>query len=863
MNRRAALALVGLLAFSTRVEGQAPAADSTAEAALVELTLGRIASRTVTAYPTTGGVLLPLADVLDLSEVRYLIGEQGRVEITLQPGNRQVEVDPVAHTLKIKGDQVPLTSNQIMVREEGIYLGEKVLGFLLGVEFHADWSELEVVVADPSNLPIARRMARAAARAQIFGNRAEEPDLTLGLQRGSVDGAVLDYSLLTPLTTVNGSYPGVVFSTGLGLDVGGGSLQMAVATAADQGSPNAVRVDGSWTGVWREQKWLTQLRLGDGASTGPRPQSVRGFSATNSPYLRPAGFGSTNFTGQLGPGWEIQAFRGGRLIGLDSANALGQFSMDVPVQYGENAVDFVAYGPFGEVREFNRNYRVTQALLPRNRFEYGVSLGACRTSECDASGNLDLRYGITRRWTIGGGVEQFWRSNDPNLFHPYAVVSGSFTNALSAQFQAMAGAVVQGALSLEPSTDLRITAEYNRFATGTVSPILTPAGRLNQLTIDGFARPVHSAGSLYMTYGFDRIESVTGNSVSGRVGAAFMAGSSQLMPTVRVQTNQLTGSPALTSTFLGMNAILMPQPALGSFLGKVTGRAFIETETGAGWSTIAGYLSRPVVPGLRVEAGAGWNRGNGTTFTFTLSTELPTVRGTTSVAANPAGTSASQFVQGSVLYDPDSRRVGFSWAPGSTRAGVAGRVFLDQNGNGVWDQGEPLLAGVKVRAGIHQTTTDSSGRYRIWDLEPYEPVDVEVDSLSLPSPLWTPTFGLVSVEPGPNSYRNLDLAIAPGGTIDGRVLRETIAGMKGMGGVSLVLTELKTGRTRSLTTFSDGAFYAIGIKPGDYELTVSPQVLARLNMVAQPLRLNMPALMDGASVTGLDIQLTAIAGPRP
>ncbi len=862
MNHRTTLVLLGLLACSTRVEGQAPAADSTAEAALVELSLGRIASRTMTAYPTGDGVLLPMADVFDLSEVRYQTGEHGRVEITLQPGNRQVEVDPVAHTLKVKGDLIPLTPNQIMVREGEIYLGEKVLGYLLGVEFHADWSELEVVVADPSNLPIGRRMARAAARAQIFGNRAEEPDLTLGLRRGSVDGAVLDYSLLTPLTTVNGQYPGVVFSTGLGLDVSGGSLQVGVATAADQSSQSAVRVDGSWTGVWREQKWLTQLRLGDGPSTGPRPQLVRGFSATNSPYLRPAGFGSTIFTGQLGPGWEIQAFRGGRLIGLDSANALGQFSMDVPVQYGENAVDFVAYGPFGEVREFNRNYRVTQALLPRNRLEYGVSLGACRTSECDASGNLDLRYGITRRWTVGGGVEQFWRSNDPNLFHPYAVVSGSFTNALSVQLQAMAEAVVQGALNIEPSADLRLTAEYNHFATHTVNPILTPVGRLNQFTIDGFARPVHSA-PVFLTYGFDRIQSVTGNSVSGRLGASFMAGSSQLMPSIRVQTNRLTGSPALTSTFLGMNAILMPQAALGSFLGKVTGRAFIETETGAGWSTVAGYLSRPVIPGLRAEAGAGWNRGSGTTLSFTLSTELPTVRGTTSVAANSAGTSASQFVQGSVLYDPDSRRVGFSWAPGSTRAGVAGRVFLDQNGNGVWDQGEPLLPGVKVRAGIHQVATDSSGRYRIWDLEPYEPVDVEVDSLSLPSPLWAPAFDLVSVEPGPNSFRNLDLAIAPGGTIDGQVLRETIEGMRGMGGVPLVLTELKTGRTKSLTTFSDGAFYAIGVKPGDYELSVSPQVLARLNLISPPLRLTMPAMVDGASLTGLDLQLTPIPGPRP
>jgi len=84
-----------------------------------------------------------------------------------------------------------------------------------------------------------------------------------------------------------------------------------------------------------------------------------------------------------------------------------------------------------------------------------------------------------------------------------------------------------------------------------------------------------------------------------------------------------------------------------------------------------------------------------------------------------------------------------------------------------------------------------------------------------------------------------------------------------MGGVPLVLTDLKTGRAKSLTTFSDGAFYAIGIKPGDYELTVSPQVLTRLSMAAQPIRLNMPAVTDGASVTGLDIQLTPIPTPKP
>jgi len=49
------------------------------------------------------------------------------------------------------------------------------------------------------------------------------------------------------------------------------------------------------------------------------------------------------------------------------------------VRYGENPVDFVAYGPFGEIREFNRTYRVLSELLPARRFEYGLSEAAARS----------------------------------------------------------------------------------------------------------------------------------------------------------------------------------------------------------------------------------------------------------------------------------------------------------------------------------------------------------------------------------------------------------------------------------------------------------------------------------------------------
>jgi hypothetical protein len=61
--------------------------------------------------------------------------------------------------------------------------------------------------------------------------------------------------------------------------------------------------------------------------------------------------------------------------------------------------------------------------------------------------------------------------------------------------------------------------------------------------------------------------------------------------------------------------------------------------------------------------------------------------------------------------------------------------------------------------------------------------------------------------------------------------------------------------TRTLVTFSDGGFYAIGIKPGDYELAADPGTVARLGLRAATLGFSMPASVEGATVDGLEVVL--------
>jgi hypothetical protein len=828
--------------------------DQTGEPVIVELSVGRYGSRTVEALQVGRDVLLPLSVIAELAEVRYRRVPPGAAELVIEPGARRSLSDPATTEIRFGDTTLALTPADRVVQAGEHYLSTRILGALLHTSFAVSWSDLSVTLLDADSLPVGRRRARERALAALRGGQGEAvPDLSLGFERVRWDGMVLDYSALMPATDLLG---GGAYSANLGLNLFGGSLEAALASAGPaRGGPP--RLDASWTGVWRTARWISQARIGDGLATGPRPRSVRGFSLTNAPFLRRSFFDDLPFAGALGPGWQIEAYRGGRLLALDSADALGRFSVDLPVEYGENPVDFVAYGPFGELREFNRTYRVAGDALPARRFEYAVAAGGCRTPECTANANLDLRYGLSRRWSVRGGVDRFWRDTLPGLSHPYVGLSGSLGNAWGVNLEGVADAVVRTALRYEPTDDLRLTAEYDDFATATVAPLLTPLGRRNQWTFTAFARPIPRRDDVYFDATLDRIEDALGGSTSGRVGISLFTARMRLSPAVRF--TRAPAAPAITSggprTALSLTTFSLPYPELGPLLGAISTRTSWEMDVAGRMTAAAGYLSRPLGPSLRLETGAGWIRGAGTTFALYLSTQLPTVRSTTTVTGGALGAGMTQFVQGSVLYDPSSRGVAFTSGPSVERAGLSGRVFLDQNGDGRWNPGETLLSGVRLRAGYVTAVSDSAGRYRVWDLPSFEPVLVAVDSTTVASPLWVPMHGAVSVETGPNRFRELDLPILPGGVLEGQVVRDTPTGSLPVAGARLLLKRHGSDDVRSFTSFSDGAFYLMGVKPGEYELAVDAGDLDRLGLTDTPVLLSMPADPDGATVSGLELRL--------
>jgi hypothetical protein len=845
------LARAPLLLVAALHVHQAPQDTAPPEPVVIDLRLGRIAGTTVQAYRVRSEVLLPLSQFLQLAEIRHRLTPEGRLEATVDPGNVPILIDPRRDSMEYGDRHVRIEREFIRYDAPELYVGSERLGDLLGLMFVVDWSDLSATVVDPSALPIGRRLRREAAR-EAYLRRPDglRPDVTLGLQRPSWDGVVVDYSLFSPSSD---PLAGSTYGFGLGADVGGGSLEM-LGQSVGPAELGRVHIDASWTGVWRENRWIKQLRLGDVPSSGPRARALEGVAITNAPFVRPSLVGSLRYAGSLEPGWSVEAYRGGELVAFDSATASGGFAIDLPVRYGENPVDFVAYGPFGEIREFNRTYRVLGELLPARRFEYGLSGGRCPqpTFICNATANADLRYGVTARWTLQGGIDQYWRDSLTDRTHPYLALVGNPSNAWALQSEVVGGALARGALRYEPSVDLRLEGEYDHFAHDSASVLALP-GLRNQMSVNGFWRPKTSHGFFFFEGRLDRIVSDAGTVTRSRLGASIQTDQLRVLPYVRTQRGPVVTGSAGSGEFAGVSTFMMPKATWGAFLGQTLLRTNTELERRAGLVSWSAFAAHPIARGVRLELGANWQRGDaGLTYTVTITSYFSALRAVTSISSPPGQpVSATQFLQGSVLWDRRTDRLGVAPGPSLERSGLSGRVYLDVNANGVRDVGEPAIGNARVLVGSRSARTDSSGAYRVWDLVPFEPVMVSLDSLSLDSPLLVPLFARTSIVPGPNRFRNLDIPVVEAGVIEGRVVRSGA----GVGGVTLVLTDRRRGIQRTLVTFNDGGFYLMGVKPGDYELTVDEHVLDALAVDADPVRFSLAPTASGIGRDGLEVKL--------
>ncbi len=215
----------------------------------------------------------------------------------------------------------------------------------------------------------------------------------------------------------------------------------------------------------------------------------------------------------------------------------------------------------------------------------------------------------------------------------------------------------------------------------------------------------------------------------------------------------------------------------------------------------------------------GWSFSSGLEASLGINRSYPTIFATTPEYGITAGISQTfGFTPDRIVglpYDGISRHHSF----------IGGRVFLDLNGNGQYDPGEPVLENIPIVLGGLREWTDQDGEFMFSSVQPgiYR---VGFDLLTLPAE-YSVVSGERIVEIRANENFFLDFELTVNGVISGRVfLDRDVSGTfspddEPLSFVGLYLETLD----QKVYTRRDGTFYLENVPLGQHQISVLLETL--------------------------------------
>ncbi len=174
----------------------------------------------------------------------------------------------------------------------------------------------------------------------------------------------------------------------------------------------------------------------------------------------------------------------------------------------------------------------------------------------------------------------------------------------------------------------------------------------------------------------------------------------------------------------------------------------------------------------------------------------------------------------------------------SSTGGVAALIYMDANGDGVYNQGDELLPDVRINAVQEHrfASSDNKGIAFIPDLEQNRLTDVILDTTTLQDSYSVSLFEGVSIRPHPGKVTKLEFPIVVAGEMDGQADFTDKNGNRQSAhnlDVSLVAPDGKVEKTTAAAY--DGYWSISTIRPGFYYLTVEADQSTPGYMLPRPI----------------------------
>ena len=861
--RRAAAAIAAAFALwagPATADTWQPSED---DAVLLELHSGnyRIGD-TLRGYQTPDGVCIDFADLIQTLDLPVRLDKKSRRATGwLFAEDQKIVIDRDANTVQNVNGSAQIAPTAIRDTPEGWCMDVAALSGWMGVRLRPDLANMALMLESDRPLPAIEALNRKSRAARLSRPKDNQFDLAALPQADapyrSWRTPSVDVQVQAQWSSRDGAqiqYEGLASGEVIGL-----SYSMRVA-ASNGLVPKSLRI-----GLYRNDPsgqllgplQATRFAFGDVESppTALSSQSAfgRGGFVTNRPLNLPSRFGVTTLRGVLPAGWDAELYRNGELRGYQSDRGDGRYEFaDVELDFGENDLDVVLYGPQGQVRHLRSSLPVGIENLPAGRTWYWAGALDDGRDLVGLSGKPGdpltgwrwgggIERGLNRRTTIGLSYnsvllgrrrEHYFegvvrRSLGPMLVEVSAAQQVGAGRAWRAETIGRMGGLrvaahvlwVDGDFDSE-QVDAQQRREYDLRLGGT-------------LRLGGWRLPVEAGVRQTLSRRGVKITEVLTHG-SFRISRATL--------TVELLHRAVTGDPDF--------AVGEDRGWALSLIGSATiGRTHLrgQAEFGIDGSR-PGFRRAQLVVDMPLDdrsnlRGSFEIDGQANSQTFSMGY----VRQFSRFALRAEGridnhgrVGAGFTLAFSLGPDPVDGGWRFSRERLAEQGQASIEVFRDDNGDGLRQTGEPAIEGVRVEAGFRHSDmpTNKAGRTVIDGLYPYVPVMVSIDAGSLQDPLLRPKVQGVVVIPRPGVAAVISLPLAPTGEVEAILLG---ADGQPLGGIGVELTDAAGHLLYQTVSDFDGYVLFDNVPYGQYRLRIDPKQAAALGATPQlgdPIRID-------------------------
>lgn len=816
----------------------------------VFLNIQKVGGADIPAVIVDETVYLPVADIFTFLKIKNTQSAQmDSVYGFFINQSATYLIDKTKNRITFQDKVYDLKSNEMIKTESGLYLKSNYYGQIFGLDCAFSFRSLSVMMTTKLELPIIKEMRQAEMRTNINRLKGEvKADTIIEREFPMTQFGMADWSVNN--TQLIGGRTDTRLNLDLGTVIAGGEanvrLNYSNNTPFDEKQQQYL-----WRFVNNDAPIVRQVMAGKIYSqmTSSVFNPIIGVQFTNTPTTYRRSFGTYTLSDITEPNWVVELYVNNVLVDYMKADASGFYKFEVPLVYGNSAVKLKFYGLWGEERVKEQNIIIPFNFLPPKELEYTLSAGIVEDTIGSRFSRANLNYGVSRRFTVGGGVEYL-----------SSVITGRAMPFVSSSFRLFSGLLLtgeytygvrgKGMLSYRMPSNLQFEVNYTKYHPGQKAIIY------NYLEERKATISIPVRGKNFSAYSRFTVNQIVLPSLKTTNAEMLWSGS-----IYGVSTNFTTYGlfNDYTSPYLYSNL---------SLAFRMPGRFIITPQAQYDYNnnqliSVKTNLEKPLFKNGFLNMSYEQNfRSNTRSIEFGFRYDLAFAQTGLSFRNTNNQNTLIGNARGSLLHDRKTRYVGTNNRTSVGKGAINILPFLDVNGNGLHEKGEPRVAGLKFRINggtIVQNEKDTI--IRVLDLVPYTSYLLELDKNSFDNIAWQMHHTTMKVMIDPNQFKTISVPISVMGEAAGNVYM----GSKGQGRILVCIYKNDSTLVARTLTESDGYFSYLGLKPGNYTVRIDPAQLKKINMSSSPeaREITFSNSVDGDIIDGLDFNLSSGEGTAP